>query len=111
MPDKIPIRVGNKIVGTVVGKLFIKRINGSQHFLRVPPAIAFDKQSLKHAHDAGATDAMVIDKETGFAYHASFIDIYSKGFEIERGFGMQIALPIEDWDAMRPAKVEQPTLF
>ena len=108
---KTNIRVGNKVVGTVVGKLFIKRINGSQHFLRVPPAIAFDKESLQRAYEAGATEAMVIDKETGIAYNASFVDIHIFGFEFERGFGKQVALPMKYWNATKPAKIEQPTLF
>ena len=38
----ILIRVKNKVVGKVVGKLFMKNLKGSVHFLRIPPAIAFD---------------------------------------------------------------------
>ena len=109
--DKKLIRVGNRVVGTVVGKLFIKQINGSQHFLRAPHAIAFDKQSLRQAYEAGATDAMVIDKETGIAYCASLLDIYAKGIDVERGFGKQIALPVKEWNEMKPAETDQPVLF
>lgn len=106
----IKIRVGNKVVGSVVGKLFIKRVNGSYHFLHVPPAISFDEQSLIAAKLAGATDTMIIDKETGNAYCAPISLIYEKGFKLERGYGKQIALGKEYWTNMKPASV-QPPLF
>lgn len=109
MAKKIPIRVNNKIVGTVDGKLFLKKVSGSIHFLRVPPAISFDKQSLKSAYDYGATDVNVTDRETGISYCASIVDIYSNGFVVERGFGTQIALPMDRWKKIEPNV--QPELF
>lgn len=107
MPS-IPVRVGEKVVGSVIGKLFIKRVVGSKHFLRVPPAIAFDTQSLNNAKAAGATELMVIDKETGIAYVSSIANFYAEGFYIDRGFGKQIALSLDKWSTMNP---EQPKLL
>lgn len=107
MPS-IPIRVGEKIVGSVVGKLFIKRVVGSKHFLRSPRAIAFDTQSLNNAKQAGATELMVIDKETGIAYVSSMEHFYQNGFYLERGFGKQMALSIDKWSTMNP---QQPPLL
>lgn len=112
MGKNIPIKVNNHVVGSVVGKLFIKRVNGSVHFLRVPPAIAFDKQSLKDAISAGATDTMVIDKETGIAYCSTIEHIYTEGFLLDRGYGEQIALSMDGWTKLLPASMpSQPALI
>ena len=48
-----PIFVGTRVVGAVKGDTFFKTIRKS-HFLRKPPAIAFDTNSLEQAKQAGA---------------------------------------------------------
>lgn len=91
------IYVGGRIVGEVRGGIFVKRVKASRHFLRVPPAIAFDIESLEQAQAAGAEKVKIIDTESGKIYKAFISTIWEKGFEFDRGFGKQIALLISDW--------------
>jgi hypothetical protein len=91
------IYIENRIIGRVQGRVFTKKISGSKHFLRRPPAICFDVDSLFQAERAGAEVCQVTDKETGHVYSASILLIRSKGFTFNRGFGNQIALPLAYW--------------
>lgn len=92
-----PIRVGKRMVGVVRGSYFVKNVHGSKHFMRIPPAIAFDLSSIKNAEDNGAIVAMIVDKETGREYFSYIKYIYEKGFKFNRGYGEQIALAMEYW--------------
>jgi hypothetical protein len=95
-----PIRVGGRVVGKVEGDTFYKSLDGSRHFLRIPPAICFDVQSLKEAERAGAVYTEVTDRETGRAYRASIRSIWENGFKVNRGFGEQISLPFDKWQVV-----------
>lgn len=97
MQNYTPIRVGNKLVGHVSGDTFAKRVSASRHFLRTPKAIALDLDSLAQAEQAGARRVAVEDTESGIIYRASIDYIRQAGFEIDRGFGRQIALPLNGW--------------
>jgi len=93
-----PIYVGRKIVGEVQDDVFLKRLIGSKHFLRVPPGIAFDIDSLKQAEKAGARKVKIIDKETGKIYRAAISTIWAKGFHKNYcGYGPQIGLEMHLW--------------
>jgi hypothetical protein len=101
------IRVGNRIVGSVKDGVFIKTVKASKHFLRVPPAIAFDIDSLKRASEAGAHTVRVIDTDCNRVYVAPISTIWSKGFEVNRGFGRQIALLLKYWNTVGSQYSEQ----
>ena len=98
--NSTPIRAGGHIVGKVKGDTFYKAVDGSRHFLRVPPAICFDAQSLKEAAKAGANTAEVTDRETGKTYRTSIRLLWESGFKVNRGFGDQIALPFDKWQVV-----------
>jgi hypothetical protein len=95
--SSIPIRAGGHVVGKVKQDKFIKTVDGSRHFLRVPPAICFDMKSLLDAERAGAVTVEVIDRETGRVYRATIQLVWDIGFKVSRGFGDQIALPFNLW--------------
>jgi hypothetical protein len=82
-------------VGRVVGDTFKKRFKFSTGALHHPPALAFDMDSLKQAELAGAISIEVVDKETGRTFEAPLSLVWSKGFELNRGFGEQRALPMK----------------
>jgi len=86
-----------QVVGQVRGDVFAKTVRASVHFLRKPPAIAFDLCSLQEAQDLGARLVCVRDSETGRQYLASVDAVWHFGFEFDRGFGRQLALPLERW--------------
>ena len=92
-----PIFIGNLVVGKVEGDVFLKSIRGSRHILRKPPAIAFDVSTLNQAEQAGAVIVQVVDQETGITYRAQIAHIKDVGIRIDRGYGEQIALPLEGW--------------
>ena len=91
-------------VGRVNGIWFVKTITGSKHLLRTPPALAFDVSTLDDAEAAGAVAVAVTDCETGRTYRQRIDTIRRYGFEVRRGFGRQIALPLTAYaiDGRRP---------
>jgi len=95
--DFTPIFVGSKVVGKVCWDTFKKIIIGSKHLLRKPLAIAFDIASLHDAERAGARWVEVKDKETGIVYKVTIERIWEYDFKLNRGYGNQIALPLEYW--------------
>lgn len=104
---KISLANGN-VVGVVEGGAFCKTLSSGKHFLRTPPAIALDVSTLHDAEQAGATRVVITDKDTANKYSADITRIRAKGFAIDRGFGLQIALPLKDWHISKP---EQPELL
>ena len=108
-PRRVPIYVSGRVVGHVEGDTFYKTLRASVHFLRRPPAIAFDVSSLFDARDAGATKVHVTDSETGRVYVARIADILRDGRRFDRGFGEQIYYLLSRWRA--PDAPQQMTLF
>jgi hypothetical protein len=88
---------------------FQKRYQASKHFLRKPAAICYDVTVLRRAESLGAVIALVIDIDSGRQYTAQIATIWQHGFKFNRGFGEQIALPLERWavDGQSP-RVEGP---
>lgn len=74
-----------------------KKLQGSKHFLRTPPAIAADVKVLEEAENLGCSYFEVTDTENGNLYRASLALFREKGFPVARGFGRQTALPFAYW--------------
>lgn len=89
-------------MGWVEKNTFKKNVEGSKHFLKKPPAIAFDKSTIKDAQKFGATLIEVYDKETHRTYRASMDKLWEAGIHIDRGQGQQLALPFRYWDIDDP---------
>lgn len=111
--DAIPIRAQGHIVGYVQGDAFCKTVRASIHRLRVPPAWAVDLQSLDDAEAAGAVRVEIRDAEGGLTYTADIATIRKRGFRVNRGYGEQLALPLDAWAVTRPGEpvARQPCLF
>jgi endonuclease YncB( thermonuclease family) len=95
------IHVKNKVVGLINGDTFHKRVKASKHFLKRPPAICFDVSTIEDAEAKGAEHVCVTDRETWKVYHARIDTVKDKGFTMNRGFGEQIALPLNRWSPTR----------
>ena len=91
------IKVNNKVVGKVKGGTFNKRLTASKHFLKKPPSIAFDVTSLLQAKYAGAEAIEINEVETGSIYFTTMNKVFKKGIRLNRGYGNQIALTLENW--------------
>lgn len=105
------IRIGKRVIGKVHGDWFYKRLDAKRHFLKKPPAIAFDVQSLDDAETAGAKFVEVTDVPTQKQYKTSIANIRTRGFRFNRGHGEQIALRLNYWNEKEKTKEVQPTLF
>jgi endonuclease YncB( thermonuclease family) len=104
------IRVKNKVVGYIEGDTFHKQVEASRHFLRRPPAIAFDVSTLDDAEKQGAKHVCVTDRETWKEYHARMSTVRDKGFSMNRGYGNQIALPLTEWSPARVSMIQRSLL-
>lgn len=93
--------------GVVRGDVWGKRICGSKHLLRRPPAIAVDEADLDAAERCGARLVHIQDVEGGRHFWALLSTIRAFGFVLDRGFGAQIALPLAWW---RPSREEGESL-
>ena len=100
----------NKAIGVVVGDKFQKRLQGSRHFLRIPPSIANDETVLETAQNMGATNVSIFDMETGTVYESSIANIKEHGFRFDRGYGKQIGLPFKYWHCILPRLNSNPEL-
>ena len=100
----VPIRVAGRVVGVVDGDTFTKRVRGSIHQLRTPRAWCLDLRSLDDAEAAGAVRVEIHDVESGCVYRADIALIRRRGFRVSRGFGVQVALPLELWAVTRPGQ-------
>jgi len=98
MKSKAVFIKSGKIVGKVTRDVFHKSLDSRKHFLRKPPSIAFDKESLKNAIQYGAKRVLVFDTHKKETYTATIDQIYKNGMDVNRGFGKQIALPLSYWE-------------
>jgi hypothetical protein len=74
-----------------------KKVDSESHFLRKPPAIAYDATVIQQATKAGVVYHVVFDKHTGECWSAWHQTILDQGFELDRGYGRQIALDLKYW--------------
>ena len=89
---------GRAIVGRVEGDTFYKRARSTVHLLRRPRAWACDVDALDQARAAGAEWVEVHDLDTGARYRVALVEFYRRGLRVDRGHGLQLALPLECWD-------------
>jgi hypothetical protein len=76
-----------------------KEVRATKHFLRQPPAIAFDAAAIGQAKALGAVSIVVVDSETGRRYSSSMDQFQSLAIDIDRGHGRQLALPLPFWQS------------
>lgn len=114
----VPVRdaSGRIVAGVRPDGTLQKEISGSRHFLRYPPAIAFDLYVLDSAEvlAAGrphAGDVEVLNTDDGRMYYSTIAEIRGKGFKVSRGHGAQIGLALGQWRTSNEPCAEQLALF
>ncbi len=95
-------RADGKVIGNIIGDTLVKKVSGSKHMLRNPKGWAVDKSSVLQAKQSGATKIEIRDRETGILYRSSMECFIRYGIDFDRGFGSQIALPLERWTVINP---------
>ena len=88
---------GRVIGGVSHDGVLSKRVKASKHFLKVPPAIAWDTEALSQAAKAGAYKIEVTDIEAGVTYGTTLHHFMEHAFSVNRGWGCQLALPLDGW--------------
>ncbi|MSP14312.1 MAG: hypothetical protein EXR62_15330 [Chloroflexi bacterium] len=102
-----------QVGGQVVGDTLHKRVQGSEHQLKRPPAWCVDVAILAEAGRLGASKVKILDTETETTYQAAIGDFFRQGVEIDRGFGLQRALPLAYFETYKRGQLRptQLTLF
>lgn len=97
--------VPGQIIGAIEGNTFTKRVKGSKHMLRKPPAWALDDAVLRDLAARGVVHVVYVDTETGRTYRTTVVTLGSKGRVFNRGYGSQVFLPLGHWsiDGAPPA--------
>ena len=91
------IKVGGKAVGCLQDNKFIKSVIGSKHRLRRPSAWAIDSNVFDERIKPNAAEIVIMDRETGKAYHCSVKAFDRLKGELDRGFGRQYFLTLSHW--------------
>ena len=65
--------------------------------LRAPRGWALDAAVLDQLRALRVTTIVVTDAETGTVYSAPLNEFSTHGVAFERGFGLQLALPLDYW--------------
>lgn len=108
-----PITVQGRVSGFYMERTheYYRKVDGSRHFLRKPPAITSDVAALSEAERLGADRVRIVDSETGNEYTCIIAVIRDYGFTVDRGYGRQIALTFPYWIRTAPdGTVTPPTL-
>ncbi len=110
--SEVRVYAQGRVVGEVRAGVFRKSVVASKHMLRTPKAWALDCQSLADAEQHGAHLVAIHDADSGRTYTATCEAIRRDGFTLDRGFGRQIALPLDRWQLTGGAMVAvQMSLF
>jgi hypothetical protein len=89
----------NKPVGKIVeidGVIYLIKSCKDRHFLRQPPAIAYDCSIIDLA-DSYNVQYLLVNSEGKAKYKISLAAFKEKSFKINRGFGPQLACTLENW--------------
>ncbi len=74
-----------------------RRASAQRHQLRHPPAWAFEENILREAEQQGVTLVQVQDTDSGCTYTANLSRFWTHGVRLDRGYGVQWALPLNQW--------------
>lgn len=85
-----------QVVGAVRDGWLTKRVDTRVHQLRKPPAWCIDRLHLDQLEALGAVGVLLID-EQGTEWRATREAFRAYGLSIDRGHGVQVALPLARW--------------
>lgn len=94
-----PIKAQGKIIGYLQDHTFVKRVQGSKHMLRKPPAWCISKEAFCHKVLHNTDNIVIQDLESGTNYECPTQVFAEHAFEIRRGnFEPQLALSLKFWE-------------
>ena len=105
-----PVRVGNRVVGHIEDGVFHKKVKGSRHQLKVPPAWCISSEAFDEYILPDCSQIVIEDQESGMTYRVSTAAFQRHCFRIERGaFEPQLGLTMRHWSVERPGEARQLT--
>lgn len=99
----IPLRVNGQTVAVLYPGGTLRKVVKNKHMLVTPPAWAIQAEALERAISLGARTLEVVNSETGVTYTATIDDVIAHGVRFDRGYGLQVALPIARWSVREAA--------
>jgi len=110
-PRQVLYAGGRNVASIDADGVLRKAVDGRRHMIRVPsPAWAFDRSHIDAALSSGVTVIELLNRDAGTLYRVSLADFMRLAFELDRGYGPQLALALQHWRVtVQPsADVEQP---
>ena len=105
---RTPVRVGKRVVGHIEDGVFHKKVKGSRHQLKVPPAWCISSEAFDDCILPDCHHIVVEDQESGITYRVSTVVFQRHCFRVERGnFEPQLGLVMRHWTVERPGEVQQ----
>lgn len=96
--EKRLVKAQDKIIGYLQNHTFTKRVQGSKHMLRKPPAWCISKETFIQEILPNASRIVVEDTENARYYECSTQTFETHSFEIQRGsYEPQLALNLNCW--------------
>ena len=93
------IKAQGKIIGHIQDHTFNKRVQGSKHMLRKPPAWCVSKEAFCEEILPSTNTIIIEDTENGVTYECLTEVFAEHAFEIQRGnFEPQLALTLNYWE-------------
>jgi hypothetical protein len=106
--NRQPVFLPNgKVTGNIIDGEFIKTVCSSKHFLRKPPAIAFDESVIEEIQKQNVAKLVIKDRESNHTYTLTLEAFLSKSFSLNRGFGVQLACLLKDWNVTKKQEFHQ----
>jgi len=93
---QIYVRGRHRPIGFVQGGVFYKTLR-TNHFLRKPPAICFERYHLDQIEAAGGTSCRFTHIETGDVYTCDMAAVRRYAFPVERRYGVQVGVELSHW--------------
>jgi len=94
-PVNVPVKAQGKIIGYLQDHTFMKRVQGSKHMLRKPPAWCISKEAFCEEIMPNTENIVIKDVESGLVYECLTKVFAEHAFEIQRGgFEPQLALEL-----------------
>ena len=82
------------LVGVVHGDTFSKRVHSTRHFLRKPPGISLNVDSIYAAAQAEAVHLLLHDEDTQTQFQTTLNHLLQTGENLNRKHGAQLFLPL-----------------
>jgi len=93
--------VDGNIIGDIENGVFTKRVKGSAHMLRTPPAWAIDCRAFIEEIFSQANTIRIEEIESGTTYEISTKTFNRRKVYMDRGFGTQYYVPLKYWHQIR----------